>query len=147
MGKHSLRTNTQWWQRKKRNEKESTTLMEKTAIQRGWEKLIAIGAIRLIYTSHKLHCASGLCRWGLRLTGAFWFDSKKHFTSLVNSTAEIIEQKLEIRPASYIMNRNVIISSEKVSLKWEHYLPSVCKFLPTDDVEKAILYSLMIMKY
>lgn len=124
----SLSTNRQWGRRKKinGNEKESTTLIGKAAIQSGWEQLIAIGAIRLIYTSHKKHCASGLCRWGLTLTAAFWFDFKKHFTSLVNSAAEIIEQKLEIRPASYIMNRNVMISSEEAPLKWEHCLPRVC---------------------
>lgn len=125
---HSLRANRQWGRRKKinENEKESTTLMGKAAIQRGWEQLIATGAIRLIYTSQKQHFASGFCRWGLMLTAAFWFDFKKHFTSLVNSTTEIIEQKLETRPASYIMNRNVMISSEIAPLKWEHCLPRVC---------------------
>lgn len=74
--------------------------MGKEAIQRGKEQLIAIEAIRLIYTSHKQHCASGLCRWGLVLTASFWFDFKKHFTMLMNSAAKIIEQKLKIRPAS-----------------------------------------------
>lgn len=129
---HRLRANRQWGWRKKinENEKESRTLMGKAAIQRGREQLIATGAISLIYTSHKPHRASGLCRWGLTLTAAFWFDFKKHFTSLINSTAEIIEQKLEIRPASYIMNRNVTISSENVPLKWEHCLPRVCVQIP-----------------
>lgn len=129
---HRLRANRQRRRRKKemKMKKERTTLMGKAAIQRGWEQLIAIGAIRLIYTSHKQHCASGLYRWGLMLTPAFWFDFKKHFTILINSTAEIIEQKLEIRPASYIMNRNVMISSEKVPLKWEHCLPRVCVQIP-----------------